>query len=235
MVRPHTLLNCSRRRLGSKGELMNYPPALKLSSNWVNSTGVQIILRKQIPKYIWLWQIHPSSLLLMYLKIFFSVNRLFTKRRVGKVSVSSSTIKQTEHMTNQQFLSSGRNVIFPFTGKTSLKYFQPPKRSSSFTIHKFPNHYSKQVAQSPSHPSCPKSKSPKLSNVQVAQIVKFQVAQSPSHPKLKLPKVQVAQIAQSPSCSKSKLPKIKVGQISQSQSCPNSKLPKFPKVQVAPK
>ena len=41
------------------------------------------------------------------------------------------------------------------------------------------------------------SKSPKLYNVQVSQIVIAQVTQSSSHPKLKSPKVQVAQIAKS--------------------------------------
>ena len=44
------------------------------------------------------------------------------------------------------------------------------------------------------------SKSPKLSNVQVSQILKAQVTQSSSHPQLKSPNVQVAQIAKSPSC-----------------------------------
>ena len=48
------------------------------------------------------------------------------------------------------------------------------------------------------------SKSPKLSNVKVSQIVKAQVTQSWSHPKLKSPKVQVAQIAKSANCKQVK-------------------------------
>ena len=58
-------------------------------------------------------------------------------------------------------------------------------------VHKFPKAEDTQLVQ---------SKSPKLSNVKVSQIVKAQVTQSSSHPKLKSPNVQVAQIAKSPSC-----------------------------------
>ena len=74
--------------------------------------------------------------------------------------------------------------------------------------------FNTQVSQSSSDPTCPKSKSPKMSNAQVSQIVKAQVTQSPSHPKLKSPKDQVTQ---SPSCP----------------DCQKSKLPRLPKVQVA--
>ena len=81
--------------------------------------------------------------------------------------------------------------------QTSLKYFQPLKRESSFSIHKFPKVQVTQLVQSPSHLRCPMSKFPKLSR---PKLLKVQVTQSSSHPKLKLPKVQVAQIAKSPSC-----------------------------------
>ena len=65
--------------------------------------------------------------------------------------------------------------------------------------------FNTQVSQSSSHPTCPKSKSPKMSNVQVSklskpmllkvQVPKAQVTQSLSHPKFKLPKLPKVQVA----------------------------------------
>ena len=60
------------------------------------------------------------------------------------------------------------------------------------------------------------SKSPKLSNVQVSQILKAQVTHSSSHPKLKSPKAQVIQSSSHP---KLKSTKVQVAQIAKSASC----------------
>ena len=89
------------------------------------------------------------------------------------------------------------------TQKTSLKYFQPLKRESSFSIHKFPKVQVTQLVQSPSHLRCPMPKFPKLSR---PKLLKVQVTQSSSHPKLKSPKAQVTQSPSCPDCQKSKFP-----------------------------
>ena len=81
---------------------------------------------------------------------------------------------------------------------TSLKYFQPLKRESSFSIHNFPiirvNKFPKvqvtQLVQSPSHLRCPS----------------FPNCQGPSHSKSKSPKAQVTQSPSCPNCQKSKGP-----------------------------
>merc|ERR1711997_1352049 len=75
---------------------------------------------------------------------------------------------------------------------TSLKYFQPEKRESSFSIH--------QISQL-------LVKLPKLSKVQVTQAVQcpsFPNCQSPSYSKLKSPKAQVTQSSSRPNCQKCK-------------------------------
>ena len=101
--------------------------------------------------------------------------------------------KSCQHECEPEIVLKIKTVIKNKT-KTSLKYFQPEKRESSFSIH--------QISQL-------LVKSPKLSKVQVTQAVQcpsFPNCQSPSHPKLKSPKAQVTQSISCPNCQKSKLP-----------------------------
>ena len=113
--------------------------------------------------------------------------------------------------------------------KTSLKYFQPEKRESSFSIHQTSQSLVKspklskvqvtQAVQCPSFPNCQSSSHPKLKSL------KAQVTQNSSHPKLKSPKAQVTQSSSHP---KLKSPKVQVAQIAKIPSKQDIEDPSYP-------
>ena len=84
--------------------------------------------------------------------------------------------------------------------------------------------FNTQVSQSSSHPTCPKSKSPEMSKVQVTwdvQSPSFPNCQGPSYSKSKSHKSQVPKSSSYPKSKLPRLPKVQVAQVAKSPSCPH--------------